>query len=117
MIDTELDRMVREFEQRLSQQGMNLELYYQFTGTDADKLKEQMKEDAAKRVKSNLTLEAIAAAEDLQVSDEEVEEELSKMAEAYNMPVENIKQAIGSTEAMKEDLKVRKAIDFLVENR
>ncbi|MCY7673380.1 trigger factor, partial [Bacillus altitudinis] len=82
-----------------------------------DALKEQMKEDAAKRVKSNLTLEAIAAAEDLQVSDEEVEEELSKMAEAYNMPVENIKQAIGSTEAMKEDLKVRKAIDFLVENR
>ncbi|MGN7331610.1 trigger factor [Bacillus altitudinis] len=117
MVDTELDRMMKEFEQRLQMQGMNLELYFQFSGQDEDALKEQMKEDAAKRVKSNLTLEAIAAAEDLQVSDEEVEEELSKMAEAYNMPVENIKQAIGSTEAMKEDLKVRKAIDFLVENR
>ncbi|MCM3035482.1 trigger factor [Bacillus pumilus] len=117
MVDTELDRMMKEFEQRLQMQGMNLELYFQFSGQDEDALKEQMKEDAAKRVKSNLTLEAIAAAENLQVSDEEVEEELSKMAEAYNMPIENIKQAIGSTEAMKEDLKVRKAIDFLVENR
>lgn len=117
MIDTEIDRMMKEFEQRLQMQGMNLELYFQFSGQDEDALKEQMKEDAAKRVKSNLTLEAIAASEDLQVSDEEVEEELSKMAEAYNMPIENIKQAIGSTDAMKEDLKVRKAIDFLVENR
>ncbi|QGX65229.1 trigger factor [Bacillus sp. ms-22] len=117
MVDTELDRMMKEFEQRLQMQGMNLELYFQFSGQDEEALKEQMKEDAAKRVKSNLTLEAIAAAEDLQVSDEEVEEELSKMAEAYNMPIENIKQAIGSTDAMKEDLKVRKAIDFLVENR
>lgn len=117
MVDTELDRMMKEFEQRLQMQGMNLELYFQFSGQDEDALKEQMKEDAAKRVKSNLTLEAIAAAENLQVSDEEVEEELSKMAEAYNMPLENIKQAIGSNEAMKEDLKVRKAIDFLVENR
>ncbi|MEC1262898.1 trigger factor [Bacillus swezeyi] len=117
MIDTELDRMMKEFEQRLQMQGMNLELYFQFSGQDENALKEQMKEDAGKRVKSNLTLEAIAKAENLQVTDEEVEEELSKMAEAYNMPVENIKQAIGSTDGMKEDLKVRKAIDFLVENR
>ncbi|KXZ15348.1 trigger factor [Bacillus nakamurai] len=117
MIDTELDRMMKEFEQRLQMQGMNLELYTQFSGQDENALKEQMKEDAAKRVKSNLTLEAIAQAENLEVTDEEVEAELTKMAEAYNMPVENIKQAIGSTDAMKEDLKVRKAIDFLVENR
>ncbi|QBG57275.1 trigger factor [Bacillus amyloliquefaciens] len=117
MIDTELDRMLKEFEQRLQMQGMNLELYTQFSGQDENALKEQMKEDAAKRVKSNLTLEAIAQAENLDVTDEEVEAELTKMAEAYNMPVENIKQAIGSTDAMKEDLKVRKAIDFLVENR
>ncbi|MDA1477468.1 trigger factor [Bacillus changyiensis] len=117
MIQTELDRMMKEFEQRLQMQGMNLELYFQFSGQDEDALKEQMKEDAEKRVKSNLTLEAIAKAENLQVTDEEVEEEVSKLAEAYQMPVENIKQAIGSTEGMKEDLKVRKAIDFLVENR
>ncbi|KAF1679412.1 trigger factor [Bacillus mexicanus] len=117
MVDTELDRMLKEFEQRLQMQGMNLELYTQFSGQDEAALKEQMKEDAEKRVKSNLTLEAIAKAENLEVSDEEVEAELTKMAEAYNMPVENIKQAIGSADAMKEDLKVRKAIDFLVENR
>ncbi|NPC93569.1 trigger factor [Bacillus sp. WMMC1349] len=117
MIQTELDRMMKEFEQRLQMQGMNLELYFQFSGQDEDALKEQMKEDAEKRVKSNLTLEAIAKAENLQVTDEEVEEEVSKLAEAYQMPVENIKQAIGSTDGMKEDLKVRKAIDFLVENR
>lgn len=117
MVDTELDRMLKEFEQRLQMQGMNLELYTQFSGQDEAALKEQMKEDAEKRVKSNLTLEAIAKAENLEVSYKEVEAELTKMAEAYNMPVENIKQAIGSTDAMKEDLKVRKAIDFLVENR
>ncbi|ALC81874.1 MULTISPECIES: trigger factor [Bacillus] len=116
MVETELDRMLKEFEQRLQMQGMNMELYTQFSGQDENALKEQMSEDANKRVKSNLTLEAIAAAENLQVSDEDVEAELAKMAEAYNMPVENIKQAIGSTDAMKEDLKVRKAIDFLVEN-
>jgi trigger factor len=116
MVTNELDRMLKEFEQRLQMQGMNLELYTQFSGQDENALKEQMSDDAKKRVKSNLTLEAIAAAENLQVSDEEVEAELAKMAETYNMPVENIKQAIGSTDAMKEDLKVRKAIDFLVEN-
>ncbi|MBN4836311.1 trigger factor, partial [Enterobacter hormaechei] len=75
MIDTELDRMLKEFEQRLQMQGMNLELYTPFSGQDENALKEQMKEDAAKRVKSNLTLEAIAQAENLEVTDEEVEAE------------------------------------------
>ena len=116
MIDTELDRMVREFEQRLSQQGMNLELYYQFTGTDADKLKEQMKEDAQKRVRINLVLEAIIEAENIEVTEEEVTAEVEKMAEMYGMPVDAIKQALGSVDALAEDLKVRKAVDFLVEN-
>lgn len=116
MIDTELDRMVREFEQRLSQQGMNLELYYQFTGTDADKLKEQMKEDAQKRVTINLVLEAIIEAEKIEVTEAEVTEEAEKMAAMYNMPVDAIIQALGSLEGLSEDLKVRKAVDFLVDN-
>ncbi|AZB43837.1 trigger factor [Bacillus sp. FJAT-42376] len=116
MIDSEVERMMKEFEQRLQMQGMNLELYFQFSGQDEEALKQQMNEDAAKRVKFNLTLEAVAAAENLEVTDAEVEEELSKMAEMYNMPVESIKQALGSTDAVKEDLKIRKAIDFLVEN-
>ncbi|MFD0768207.1 trigger factor [Bacillus sp. CGMCC 1.60114] len=116
MIETELDRMVREFEQRLSYQGMNLELYYQFTGTDEAKLKEQMKEDAAKRVTTNLVLEAIIKAENIEVTEEEVNAEVEKMAEMYNMPVDAVKQALGNVEGVKEDLQVRKAVDFLVDN-
>lgn len=116
LIENEVNRMMQEFEQRLQAQGMNLELYFQFSGQDEDALKEQMKEDASKRVKYNLTLEAIAKAENIEVTDEEVDAEIAKMAEMYNMPVENIKQALGSLEGLKEDLKVRKAIDFLVEN-
>ncbi|MBD1381174.1 trigger factor [Metabacillus arenae] len=116
LVENEVDRMMKEFEQRLQMQGMNLELYFQFSGQDEEALKAQMQEDAQKRVKFNLTLEAIAAAENLEVSDEDVEKELAHMAEMYKMPVENIKQAIGSTDSLKEDLKVRKAIDFLVEN-
>ncbi|MFC0270203.1 trigger factor [Metabacillus herbersteinensis] len=117
MINTEVDRMMKEFEQRLQMQGMNLELYFQFSGQDEAALKEQMNEDAAKRVKFNLTLEAIVLAENIEVSDEEVGAEMTKMAEMYNMPAENVKAALGgSDEGLKEDLKIRKAIDFLVEN-
>jgi trigger factor len=117
LIENEISRMMQEFEQRLQMQGMNLDLYFQFSGQDEAALKAQMQEDAEKRVKYNLTLEAIVKAENIDVSDEDVEAELTKMAEMYNMPVENIKQALGgSADGLKEDLKVRKAIDFLVEN-
>lgn len=116
MIETELDRMVKEFEQRLQYQGMNLELYFQFTGQDEAKLKEQMKEEAQTRVKTNLVLEAIIEAEGIEAADEEVNAEVEKMAEMYNMPADAVKQALGSLEAVKEDLKVRKAVEFLVEN-
>lgn len=116
MVNTELDRMVQEFEQRLQMQGLNLDLYFQFSGQDESQLREQMKEDAEKRVRTNLTLEAIAAAENLEVSDEEVTQELDKMAEMYNTPVDQLKRMIGSLEGLKEDLKIRKAIDFLVDN-
>ncbi|WP_096153118.1 MULTISPECIES: trigger factor [Bacillus] len=116
MVNTEVDRMVREFEQRLQMQGMNLELYFQFSGQDEEALRGQMKEDAAKRVKMNLTLEAIAVAENIEVTEEEANEELEKMSAMYNMPIEQIKQALGSIEGVKEDLKIRKAMDLLVEN-
>lgn len=117
MIDNEVDRMMREFEQRLQMQGMNLELYFQFSGQDEDGLRDQMKEDAEKRVKYNLTLEAIVKAENITVSEEEVDAEIEKMAEMYNMSAENVKKALGSTEGIEEELKMKKAIDFLVENR
>lgn len=117
MVNTELDRMMQEFEQRLQMQGMNLELYTQFSGQDENQLKEQMKEDAGKRVKTNLTLEAIAEAENVEVTDEDIDKELESMASLYNMEVDQIKQALGGNTAMlQDDLKFRKAIDVLVDN-
>jgi trigger factor len=116
MVNSEVDRMMQEFEQRLQMQGMNLELYFQFSGQSEEDLKGQMKEDAGKRVRTNLTLEAIAAAENLEVTDEEAEEEVNKMAEQYNMSADNIKQALGGLDTLKADLKVRKALEFLVDN-
>ncbi|MHA7137092.1 trigger factor [Rossellomorea arthrocnemi] len=116
MVTAEVDRMMQEFEQRLQMQGMNLDLYFQFSGQSEEDLKGQMKEDAGKRVRTNLTLEAIAAAENLEVTDEEAEEEVNKMAEQYNMSADNIKQALGGLDTLKADLKVRKAVEFLVEN-
>ncbi|RBW71566.1 trigger factor [Bacillus taeanensis] len=119
MVTNEQDRMIQEFEQRLQGQGMNLDLYYQFSGQDETALREQMKEDAEKRVRTNLTLEAIAAAENIEAGEEEVEKELEKMAEMYNMEVAQIKQMLqlqGGTDALKQDLKIRKAVEFLVEN-
>ncbi|MDX8364029.1 trigger factor [Cytobacillus sp. IB215665] len=117
MFKTETDRMVQEFEQRLQMQGMNLELYTQFSGQDEAALREQMKEEAEKRVKINLTLEAIAEAENFDVTDEEIEKELENMAGMYNMPIEEIKKMLGNLDSIKGDLKIRKSIDFLVENR
>ncbi|HET7628287.1 MAG TPA: trigger factor [Bacillales bacterium] len=119
MIDNELDRMLQEFEQRLQMQGVSLDMYFQFSGTDKDGLREQMKDDAVKRLRANLTLEAIAKAEDVQVSDEDVEKELEKMAEQYKQSVDQIKALLAAqgsgTEAIKEDLKLRNTVEFLVE--
>ena len=116
MVDTEVDRMMQEFEQRLQMQGMNLDLYFQFSGQKEEDLRGQMKEDAAKRVRTNLTLEAIADAENLEISDEEAEEEVNKLAEQYNMAADNIKQALGGLDNLKADLKIRKAVEVLVDN-
>lgn len=117
MIENELNRMLQEFEQRLQMQGMNMELYFQFSGQDEKALREQMKEEAVNRVRVNLTLEAIAKAENLDVTEEEVNAELENMAGMYNMTVDSIKQALGGLEGIKADLKLKKAVDFLVENK
>ncbi|MBB5172657.1 trigger factor [Texcoconibacillus texcoconensis] len=120
MVTKETDQMLQEFSQRLQAQGMSLDMYYQFAGTDEEGMKEQFKEDAEKRVRMNLTLEAIAEAEGLEATDEDVEAELDNMAEMYQRSKEEIKQILamqGGVDMLKGDLKVRKAIDFLVENR
>ncbi len=119
MVNTEVDRMLQEFEQRLQMQGMNLDMYYQFSGQDADAMREQFKTDGEKRVRINLTLEAIAETEGLEVSDEDVDNELEKMAEMYQRSVEEIKSifaAQGGFDGIKADLKIQKAVEYLVEN-
>ncbi|WP_027964621.1 trigger factor [Halalkalibacillus halophilus] len=117
MVDSELDRMMQEFEQRLQMQGMTLDMYFQFSGQDENALKDQMKEDAAKRVRTNLTLEAISEKENLEVTEEDIQQQLEEMASMYQTDIEQLKQMLGgNTDALTEDLKLKKAIDFLVEN-
>lgn len=119
MVESEVQQMVGDFEQRLQMQGMNMEMYGQFTGQDEEALKAQFQSDAQKRVRSSLTLEAIVAAENIEVSDDDVEEEMGKLAETYQKEKQEIKKMLESQEqleALKRDLQVRKAIDFLLEN-
>lgn len=115
MIKTELDRMVQEFGQRMQQQGLNLETYFQISGQDESQLREQMKDDAEERVKTNLTLTAIADAEEVEVSDADIDKELEKMSEQFNISVEDIKQTLGNTDIVKNDVRIQKVIDMLVE--
>jgi trigger factor len=117
MVDSEVNRMLQEFEQRLQMQGMNMELYFQFSGQDENALRGQMKEEAVNRVRVALTLEAIVKAENIEVSDEDVNAELEKMAGMYNMTVDNIKQALGGLDGIKGDLQKQKAVEFLIENK
>ncbi|QPC47086.1 trigger factor [Mangrovibacillus cuniculi] len=117
MIETELDRMVQEFGQRLQMQGMNLELYFQFSGQDEAALRGQMREDAEARVRTNLTLEAISKAENVTVTDEDVDAEVTRMSEQFNLSADQIRTALGGNfEQIKTDLQIRKAVEFLVEN-
>ena len=119
MVDSELDRMVREFEQQIQAQGLSMDLYYQFSGTDQNGLRDQMKEEAEKRVRANLTLEAIADAENLEASDADVDQEIENMAKMYGLAADQMRQMLdlqGGADALKGDLKIRKALDFLVDN-
>lgn len=116
MIETEVNRMMDEFGQRLQSQGMNLELYFQFSGQDEEALRGQMKEDAGNRVRVSLTLEAIGKAENIEVTEEEVNEELQKMSDQFGMEVEQIKATLGGTTVLENDLRFNKTVEFLVEN-
>lgn len=117
MVENELDQMIKEFEQRLQMQGMTMDMYTQYSGQDEQALKEQMREDAEKRVKTSLTLEAIVTTENIEVTEEDIDKELENMASTYNIEVDQIKQMLGgNTTAIESDLKIQKAIDFLVEH-
>ncbi|WP_431027363.1 trigger factor [Lysinibacillus sp. LZ02] len=116
MINTELDRMIQEFGQRLQMQGMNLDLYFQFSGQNEEALREQMKADAENRVRVALTLEAIAKAENMEVTEEDITAELDAMAAQFGMTVEQIKTALGGTAILENDIKTKKTVELLVEN-
>lgn len=116
MVKSEVDRMLKEFEQRIQMQGLSLELYYQFSGQDEAALREQMQADAEKRVKTNLVLEAIVAAENIEVSEDDLNAEYENIAQMYQTTVEDVKKMFGANNYVAEDLKFKKAIDFLVEN-
>lgn len=116
MINNELDRMVQEFGQRLQMQGMNLELYFQFSGQTEEDLRTQMKEDAETRVRVSLTLEAIGKAENIEVTQEDINAELEKMAGQFGMTTDQIIAALGGTSVLENDIRTQKTVELLVEN-
>ena len=118
IIDTEARNMVNNFAQQMQSQGLSMEQYMQYTNSTWDKLAEEMKPEAAANVRSRLVLEAIVKAENIEVSDEELEEEIKKMAEMYQMEVDKLKEYLGEEEQknMKKDMSVQKAVEFLAEN-
>ena len=118
MVDTQARQMLDEFAQRMQQQGLTLDQYMQFTGMTADKMMDELRPQAEKRIKTRLVLEAIAKAENIEITDEKLDEEIAKMAEAYQMEAEKLKSFMGDKEKeqMKQDMAVQEAITFVVDN-
>ena len=118
MIDNRVEDLVKEFGYRLSSQGLSLEQYIQFTGSDPDTFKGQFKDQAEVQVKSNLVLEKIAKEEKVEVTEEDLEAELKNMADMYGMELDKVKTLIGDNEkeSIKEDLKIRKAVAIIADN-
>ena len=118
MIETQQRQMVDEFAQRITMQGLSMEQYFQFTGTNYQQMIENVKPQAEKRIQSRLVLEAIAAAENIEVSDEEFDKEIETMAEVYQMDASKVKEMLGEKEMknIRQDLAVRKAAEFVAEN-
>ena len=118
MIDTQVRQMVDDFARRIQAQGLSIEQYFQFTGMEPQAFLEQMKPQALKRIQSRLVLEAVVAAEKIEVSESDIEEEMKKMAEAYNMELDKVKELIGDEQKkqLAEDIAVQKAAEFVVEN-
>ena len=118
MIETQQRQMVQDYAQRMQSQGISMEQYMQFTGMTGEMLLEQVKPQVMKKIQSRLVLEAVAAAEGIQVTEEEIAEELKTMGEAYQMEPEKVEELLGENgrEQVKGDISVRKAVDFVVEN-
>ena len=118
MVTTQQKQMIDEFAQRIRMQGLSMEQYLQYTGASMDKMMEQIKPQAETRIKSRLVLEAVAAKEGIEATEEDYEEELKTMAEAYQMEVDKIKEILPekSVKSIKEDIAVKKAAEFVTNN-
>lgn len=118
MIENKIDQMLQDFEMRMAYQGLPFEQYLQFTNQTIDALRDKFRPEAEFQVKAGLVLEQIAKEENIEVSDEELEEEYKKLAEQYNMELDKIKESMGESgsKALKEDIKIRKAVDLVVES-
>ena len=117
MVDTQVRQMVQEFAQRIQSQGLSLQQYMQFTGMTPESLTAELKPQALKRIQSRLVLEAVAAAENIETSDEDLEKELEKMAEMYQMEADKLKELVGEEEKkqISLDLAVQKAVELVVD--
>ena len=118
MLETQQKQLVDDFAQRIQMQGINIEQYYQLTGSNYDMMLEQVKPQADKRIKSRLVLEAVVEKEGIEVSEEEYTKETERMAEIYQMEAEKVREMLEGREKeqVMKDLAIRKAIDFVVEN-
>mgnify|MGYP002982150515 CR=1 FL=1 len=118
MLMTQCRQMLDDFSRRMQSQGLTMDQYMQFTGTTLASLQEQMKPQALKRIQSRLVLEAVAAAEKIEASEEDFENEVQKMAESYKMEADKVKEIMGEAgkKQIMEDLAVSKAADFVREN-
>lgn len=118
MIETQQRQLVEDFAQRIQMQGLSMDQYFQFTGSNYEMLVNQVKPQAEKRIKSRLVLEAVVAKEKIEVSDEEYVKETERMAEVYQMEAEKIREMLGEKEQkqIKQDLAIQKAVEFVVSN-
>ena len=118
MIQTQCENMVNDFAQRIAQSGLSMDQYMQFSGLTVDKLMEQVRPEAETRIKSSLVLEQIAKEENIEVSDADIDAEVEKMAAAYGMEADKLKEYMGDAEkeSMKRDIAVTKAVDLIMEN-
>ena len=118
MIDNQVNSMMNDFANNMAQQGLTMEQYMQFTGMTVDKMREQVRPDAVKRIQSSLVLEQIAKDENIEVTDEDVDAEIEKMAGMYGMDVEQLKGYIqdAEKESMKRDIAIQKAVELIMDN-
>ena len=118
MLATQQREMLDEFAQRLRYQGMSIDQYFKYTGMNAEIMMEQIKPQAEQKIKTQLVLEAVAKAENIEVTDDDVEAEIKKIADNYKMEVEKVKETLGAgnEDAIKKDIAMQKAIDFITEN-